>query len=308
MSANKYFRQVVLVLFFVFLFAVNPGFAGEVRFVQITDVHLSEKGINRSGRMLAQSSALLKDAVRQVNGIENLDFVIFTGDLIDTPDRGLVKKFGSAANGLDTQWYWTTGNHDVGLLFGKNDFVKAMNEVNSFKSEKPYYTFVKDDFVFICMDGTIDKLPTAHAEFLPEELKWLDAQLEKHKDKYAVIFQHFPLLEPFKSLDHYIINANQYYEVLDKHDNVIAVMTGHYHAAEINRRKNVLHVSSPSLVQYPNAFRLITISTTAEGVKFDFEYMPTGLKEVRKESYEQTKSSKLNEGSSGDRKTTIILK
>ncbi len=306
MSVKKYFRRFLLG-FILFLY-VSPAYAGEVKFVQLTDVHYTDKNSSYAGRMLEQSGELLKDAVKKVNTITNLDFVVLTGDLINTPDKELVKNFGEMANKLDTEWYWTIGNHDVGLLFGKDDFVSAMNEVATHKVEKSYYSFVKDDFVFICMGGAIDRLPTAHAEFLPEELEWLDAQLEKYKDKYAVIFQHFPLLEPFQSKTHYIINAKQYYEVIDRHDNVIAVVTGHYHAAEINRRNNVLHVSSPALVQYPNAFRLITISTVDEGVRFDFEFITSGLEDVRKQSEELTRSSRMNEGSSADRDTTIILK
>ncbi len=276
MSIKREFKSVLLAAIAVCLLAGEHAFAGEVKFVHFTDVHITDRSKNRGRRMLEQSGELLKNAVRRVNAVEDLDFVIFTGDMIDIPDKNLLKKFTTAANELNAPWYWTTGNHDVGPGLNKRDFVAEMNRFNGSSRTKPYYSFIIDDFIFICMDGTIDNIPTAHARFSPKELEWLDGQLEKNSDKYALIFQHFPVVEPFKSNDHYILNAKEYLEVLDGHNNVIAVLSGHYHIAEINRRNGVMHVSSPALVQRPNAVRLITVSTRDGGASFDSEFIITG--------------------------------
>ena len=43
-------------------------------------------------------------------------------------------------------------------------------------------------------------------------------------------------------------------EILNKYKNPIAVFQGHYHGAKITQRDNILYVSCPALVSYPNAF------------------------------------------------------
>ena len=297
MKINKILFVIIFILFLV------PGYslAEEVKFVQMSDVHMTTRPGNAGGRMLSQSVQLFEDAVKQINTLDKVNFVIFTGDMINTPDKKLLEKFKSVANKLEPNWYWTLGNHDVNAAFNKKKFIAEMHQTKS------YYSFSINDFVFICMDGTIDAIPSAHGEFLPAELEWLDKELEKNKNKYAVIFQHYPVVEPFHSSSHYVINAKQYLDVIDRHKNVVAVVSGHYHAARINKRNNVLHVSSPSLVQYPNAFRVIKMTTTKEGVKFDFEFKPTKLENIREQSRLQTRSAKLHEGSKADRNTTLIL-
>lgn len=307
MRQNKGFAAIWAILVFCLLFVAEIVNAGEVKFVHLTDIHLTHKKKNASGRMLGDSNSLFGAAISQINDMENIDFVIFTGDILNDPDKELFPVFKDTVKNLKPIWHWAIGNHDVGRSFNKNDYTIFMNEINHIKREKPYTSYVINDFLFICMDGAIQEEPTPLAKFSSEELAWLDLQLEKNKDKYAVIFQHFPVVEPFKSNDHYIINAKEYLEVLDRHENVTAVITGHYHAARINQRNNVLHISSPALVQYPNAFRVIKMSTVEDGVKFDFEYFPTKLEDVRKTSYTATRSSKFNEGNEKDRNTTIIL-
>ncbi|OGI02441.1 MAG: hypothetical protein A2Y25_01270 [Candidatus Melainabacteria bacterium GWF2_37_15] len=293
--------RYLLIIIFTLFFLPGYSLAEEVKFVQLSDVHLTTKPGNAGGRMLTQSAQLLDDAVKQINTLEKVNFVVFTGDMINTPDKKLLEKFKSVANKLEPNWFWTLGNHDVNAAFNKKKFIAEMHQTKS------YYSFLTNNFVFICMDGTIDTIPTAHGEFLPDELQWLDKELGKNKDKYAVIFQHYPVVEPFHSSSHYVINAKQYLDVIDRHKNVVAVMSGHYHAARINKRNNVLHVSTPSLVQYPNAFRVITIAETPQGLKFNFEFTPTKLENIRNQSRLQTRSAKLHEGSKSDRNTTIIL-
>lgn len=248
--------KFIFIIFFILFFIPGYTLAGEVKFVQLTDVHVDTISKNKGKRMLEHSQYLLNDAVNQVNATKGIDFVIFTGDSINTPNPKFRQKFNEIVSRLNIPWYLTTGNHETNFLM----------------QGKTYYSFIIDNFVFICMDGTIGTHKSANGKFSPKELKWLDQQLTIHKDKYAIIFQHFPLIEPFKSKDHSVINADEYLRVLDRHRNVAAVITGHYHYSKITKRNGVQHISSPALVQAPHNFRIITIYSTPEGVKFNFEY------------------------------------
>jgi len=163
------FKNIFIALIIIFIVIKNYALAGEVKFVQLTDVHLTDKKGNKSGRMLEQSEKLLTKAVKQINAIENIDFVVFTGDSINNPDKNLPEKFGVIANKLNAPWHWTTGNHDVGPGLNRKNFLFSMNQINHAEQTKTYYSYVIDDFIFICMDGTIEFIPTANARFSSEE-------------------------------------------------------------------------------------------------------------------------------------------
>lgn len=302
-------RKILFGLILSFILVIGSVHAQQLKFIQLTDVHISaETSSTTNGRMLKDAKLLLKDAVEQINRMDDIDFVVFTGDMIDLPQEKLLEDFGSITKGLKPEWYWTTGNHDIGMDLNKKDFVKQINKINHNKRHKPYYSVENGDFVLIFMDGTIEKFPTAHAKFPKEELDWLDRELTKYKDKYALIFEHFPVVEPFESSDHYIINADEYLEVLDRHKNVAAFITGHYHAAKIKKRNDVLHISSPALVQYPNAFRIITMESKDNGnLEISFDFKQTGLDEIREKSRYSTKSYLLNLGRKFDRDVIMVL-
>ena len=83
---------------------------------------------------------------------------------------------------------------------------------------------------------------------------------------------------------------------------------GHYHAAKITQRENILYVNSPALISYPNAFRLIEISTRRNQVIFDFHYKETGLKNVQKLAKLLVFGTTIYTGEEKDRTATYIIK
>ena len=57
--------------------------ATSLKFAQVSDVHFLENGSNTTFKMIGESPRLLDDAIEQINEQNDLDFVMFTGDLID---------------------------------------------------------------------------------------------------------------------------------------------------------------------------------------------------------------------------------
>jgi len=313
----KNFIKIAVVLIFcacffsVIILTKAQSAENSVRFAQISDIHLHDSAANRGNRMLAHSAELFKDAVEQINEQGNVDFVVFTGDMIDVPSVKLLKQFISIADNLKPQWFWTTGNHDIGGVVRPAGVLKLLNERKPSSASngitKTYYSFKVKNFVFLCMDGVMTNKITANGLFSAEQLRWLEAQLKANKDSYVVIFQHYPLVEPFQSKTHYVMNAQQYLNILDKHNNVVAVISGHYHAAKIKMRNNVAHISSPSLIQYPNAFRIFTLKAANDEVTLKYEFFPTRLTEIREKSAISIHSPRLHVGSESDRNGTITL-
>ena len=313
---NNYFGKILfcLILAVVIYFGVNTlSFAQTLKFAQISDVHLSNKNVDTSYKVLASSPELFEDAIEQINETPDIDFVIETGDLVDKPRKELVEKACKYLNRLNAPWYFAFGNHDaaVGTSFSKDDYFEYIKEQNkNITSSKRYYSFIpKNGYRAIVLDSTIDTRITANGELPEEQLLWLDTELSKAKiqQQIPLIFMHNPLQEPFPSFHHRLLNAKELQVVLDKYDMPIAIFTGHYHATKIYKDGNVLHVSTPSLVTYPNAFRIITINNLKDKVIFTFDFRETRLKEIQKKAKLMTFSASTLKGEDSDQNTVVIM-
>ena len=285
-----------------------------LHFVQITDTHLQRSIAKDGERLLGSSEKLLTDAVNEINEIKNLDFVLSTGDQVDVPDEKLVDKYIEITMASEYPWYVLLGNHDVSINggLGKKGYIKKFTKLEnpiSFTDNMTYYSFSPNEkFKIICLDGTTDKVVTALGQIDDEQLNWLKGELEANKDKYIIVALHFPIIEPFKSKDHYILEPDRtkLLNIIESYKNVIGVFSGHYHAAKLFKIKNKIHNSCPAVIQYPNAFREITI--TQEDPKYlsvNFKWHPVDGQELRDKSKNNSKSWSLTQGSKEDREQTI---
>lgn len=307
----KNFLPLLVLLLFIFLGVRTVTYAQTLRFVQLSDTHITNIRGDTSYKMLSNSYDLLSDAVKQINSEKGLDFAIVTGDAVDLPTEDSLVDFIRMMNKLNVPWYTAMGNHDVSILgkLSKHRYVTLMNSYNkNFDSEKGYYSFVpKKGFKVIVMDSVIDNKITSNGYISEEQLLWLDKELKSSQTSTVLIFMHHPLLEPYSSSSHRIKNANELYALLDKYKQPIGLFTGHYHAAKITKEGNIVHVSSPSLVTYPNAFRLISVTNYRDKVIFDFYFKETGLKEVQKKARLKTLSASSYEGADKDRSTSVTI-
>lgn len=140
-------------------------------------------------------------------------------------------------------------------------------------------------------------------------MNFLDNEISANQDKIIIIFQHHPVIEPIKSEHHRMINPESYLEVLQKYEKVpIAIFAGHYHAARIIRKGNVIHVASPSLVTYPNAFRVVNITNYNDRVIFQFRMFETNLKEIQEISKQGLIASVAFQGKASDRNNEIMIR
>lgn len=291
----------------------------DLKIVQISDVHYSGRGTNNGPRMFKNSAELLEDAVCQINEMKDVDVVVFSGDSIDSPSQKDLVSFARIANKLKYPWYNTLGNHEVGIAGGlsKEKYFRILESINlNYNSLslqniafKPYYLIMpKKDYEVIFLDGVIDNRISSNGEFSEQQLVWLDEKLTHYCNKKIIIVQHFPVVEPFKSKTHRVLNAQQYLDILDKHNNVVAVLSGHYHCSKVVNRNNVLHITTPSLVQYPNAFRVITISEEPNSTKVQIQTVETRLKDVQAQSKKASgKSATIVDGSKKTQNVVFCL-
>ncbi|MBI3591738.1 MAG: metallophosphoesterase [Candidatus Melainabacteria bacterium] len=288
-----------------------------LHFVQISDTHLQHSYAKDAERLLGSSEKLLTDAVAEINEIKDLDFVLSTGDQVDVPEEKLVDKYIEITMSLKYPFYILLGNHDVSVNggLGKKGFIKKfykLDDATSFTNKMTYYSFSPNEkFTVICLDGTTDKLITAHGQIDDKQLEWLKGELEANKDKYVIIALHFPLIEPYKSDTHFVLEPDRtkVLDLINSYKNVIGVFTGHYHAARLFKIKNKIHNSCPAVVQYPNAFREITITQDdPKNISVNFKWHSVDGQELRDISMNSSKSWTLTQGVSEDREQTIKLR
>lgn len=247
-------KWVINIISILLLLNLNCSitFAHMIKFIQVTDIHLTQ-----------ENKKYLDEFVAEINEkYPDLDFVVFTGDNIDKANVNDLETFLNSIKKIKTKKYVLIGNHDVFKNQGldKKLYMKLVRkELGRYHSDKPNYVFKIKDVIFIAMDGTKEIIPGQGGYYKDYELQWLDKQLDKYKNKKVVILQHFPLLET-NSRVHKLYKRENYMEVLNKHNNVIAIISGHYHENREEFQNNVYNIITKKFLNN-NYYKIIEIDS-----------------------------------------------
>lgn len=256
-------KQFIRLLFLTYILVMTQGvYAKEIKFVQITDSHFSSAVGEKAEVSPSSPQGIFEKAIDDVNTVPNLDFVVFTGDNIDQSNETDLKEFLLIANRLKVPYYVVIGNHEVfkSQNFTKNDYMKTVSKYSkNCRQTKPNYVFEKGGLVFIVVDGAKEIIPGPAGYYKKDTLKWLDKQLTKYKYSKVVIFQHFPIVEPYYHRSHTTYNKQDYEAVLKNHKNVIGIFSGHYHSNAEQMVNGVYHVSTPALIAKPHEYKIVEI-------------------------------------------------
>lgn len=258
----KRFFKTICAFSAIFILIASSCNAKEIKFVQITDSHFAAIKSDYSQEEVEYSQTTLGKTVRDINSLKNVDFVMFTGDNIDKSNEDDLKGFLKVANKLKFPYYMVIGNHEVfkSQKFDKKEYLKVASKYSRcFKEKKPNYVFTKKGVVFIVVDGTKEVIPGPAGYYRKDTLIWLDKQLTKYKNEQVVIFQHFPIEPPCYNRTHATYNVEAYKDVLKKHKNVIAIISGHYHVNGEKTVDGVYHISTPALVCDPHDYKIIEL-------------------------------------------------
>lgn len=256
----------VLLTFLLFLITMigfsEKTFAENIKFVQIADAHVAANS--------EFSLKVLKSAVKDINAQEGVSFVVFTGDNINSPTEENLRAFLKVAKTLKVPYYLAIGDNDVYKANGlsKVRYFEVLRNYNWFTLQTgPNYKFRKKGFVFLIVDGAKEIIPGSVGYYREKTLSWVDEQLTKNEKKDVVIFQHFPVEYPegvSETSSHKTYKVETYREMLDKHHNVLAIISGHHHINSENMKNGVYHISSPSMIAMPQSYKIIDIVTTKE--------------------------------------------
>lgn len=283
-----------------------------LRVAQVSDAHFSSFEENTSYKFLKKSPELLDDVIFQINTSGPYDFVMFTGDLVNKPKVSELEKFISHANNLVYPWYAIDGNHDISIdgPLTKRKFLETLAANNdNMQQENIYYAFTpKKGFRVICLDSIIDYKLTSNGEISNEEFIWLTQELEKHAKDTVIVCSHVPIIEPFSSPNHKMQNEYEVRKLLKTHKNPLIVLQGHYHTTKIIQDDNMLVVACPSLVTYPNSFRVININSNKQRTLVDVYLKETNLKDIQSRSKLRLMGTERLYGEESDRNASFELK
>lgn len=250
-------KKILAIFTFILILLSQRVLASEIKFVQVTDSHYS-KGNEYSGKVL-------KAAVKDINSLNGVSFVVFTGDNINKANEADLVEFTKIVNKLNVPYYIVIGNHDVFKSNGlsKERYLEVVKENNIlFKQKTPDYYFRKGEFGFLIADGAKEIIPGANGYFKQSTLDYVDKKLAKHKNQKFIIFQHFPLIQPYDSKTHSTYKAEEYLARLNKHSNVVAVVSGHFHVNNEKMQDGIYHINTPSLLKLPHQYKIIDINIT----------------------------------------------
>lgn len=253
-------KKILLTFLFLILFqAASFAFVGNIRFIQVTDVHYS--------RGSEHSNALLNATVKDINAQKNISFVVFTGDNIDVANCEDLVGFMKIVRKLKVPYYIVLGNHDVfkSRQLSKEKYAEIVREYKPLWFHKKWnYTFHKKGYTFIVVDGAKEIIPGPGGYFRDDTLKWLDKQLTKNKRHPVIILQHYPVIDApefgaTRLKTHRVYQPEKYMAVLNKHDNVLAILTGHYHVNSEVMRDGIYHITTPTLQSDLRSYKIIDI-------------------------------------------------
>ena len=207
---------------------------------QISDPHVTVDGT--SVRQLVDTPQRLRDAFDTLAALPQVpDVILFTGDLVND---GTVEEYDLLAEILEhapAPILPVPGNHD-----NRSHFHQLFAGLGVFNPNGPCH-FVVDaqDLQLIGLDTT---KPGFHdGEVSEQAADWLDETLTT-SDRPAIIFMHHvPYPTGAWWFDYGGVDgADRFRDVLDRHDHVLRVVSGHVHRATQTNWGNTILSSAPS--------------------------------------------------------------
>jgi Icc protein len=164
------------------------------RVVQLTDSHVVRAG---QTYFSVDTAAYLAEAIQGVNALRPLpEYVVVTGDLVNTGNAAEYKHFVSIMTALRVPYFATAGNHDERAAFRAGLPPAAYGGASGARVD-----FVVDDYPvrLIALEANTVR-PWVGAVIDREQLDWLETTLATGRERPTLLAVHQP---PFRTGLHY---------------------------------------------------------------------------------------------------------
>ena len=199
-----------------------------VRIAQISDLHIKPPGALAYGRV--DTGKALERCVAALNEFRPApDFVVISGDLVDTPTVEEYQYLERLLAPLKLPFAGIPGNHDSRELMRA-----ALPSASYVFASGPLDQKIEAGALdLLLLDSSVHGKP--HGELKASTLRWLDGALASSPDRPALLFLHHP---PFKAgiwhMDRQnLLNACELEPIVRRHPRVQLIATGHMHRAAL---------------------------------------------------------------------------
>ncbi len=260
-----------------------------LRVVQLSDCHLFA---DPQGKLLGLNTQFSLDKVLDLIRKEqpNPDLILATGDLSQDASYESYERLDRALSGFDVPVYWLEGNHDKPA--------PMLQALEAHREKMSPCVLNVGNWTIVMLDSTIPgEVP---GDLFDEDLKFLDTALrDATGDHLMVCLHHHPVPMECTWLDTQVVgSADKFFEVIDRHERMRAIIWGHVHQEYDDQRNDVRMMAVPStcvqfkpksedfavddanpgyrwLDLYPDG-RIDTAVSRVEGITFEVDFTVKG--------------------------------
>jgi 3',5'-cyclic-AMP phosphodiesterase len=217
----------------IVLSKLNPDY---IELIQLTDTHIfSDPDATFDG---VDTAKTLQQVIAHIHKKGRLaDAILATGDLVHDPEPSAYQRLVNILKTIQCPVFCIPGNHDDPVLMQQ-----ILNQDNICTPKSIHF----ENWVVLMLDSF---LPNTHAGCLKDaELKYLDEQLNTHKNKFVLICLHHPPVSVNSPwMDRMgLQNPGELFAVIDRYPQVRAMLWGHIHQEFNSIRKDVKLMATPS--------------------------------------------------------------
>ena len=257
----------------------EAGRKTNIKLAHITDTHVTFTGKNGTA-LKEESFNIFRDIIDQINEMGDIDFILFGGDNINNTDPG-TKGFDEFMNimlGVSVPYFAQFGNRESspippGVALSKEQYAEKMKGHGLDTGCYSWSVSPVPGLRILGLDTSI--IDHDNGEIPQTEIKWIKEEVAKYSNDMIITLSHHLLLPTWGNRDipkwkkkYLLKNYQEVNAILEGAPQIKACLTGHHHISRIQTVNGLHFIASPATVQYPHAFRTITINDNEARLEF----------------------------------------
>lgn len=250
-----------------------------IKFAHVTDTHVTFTGKNGTS-LFEESFNIFRDIIDQINERDDIDFILFGGDNINNTDPGTkgFDEFMNIVSSVKVPYFVQFGNRESspippGVALSKEKYSTKMQGYGLDIGQYWWSISPMPGLRVLGLDTSI--IDHDNGEIPQAELEWVKEEITKYPHDIIVTLSHHLFLPTWENRDipkwkkkYLLKNYQEVNTVLESVPQIKMCLTGHHHVSKIQTVNGLHYIASPATVQYPHAFRTVTIDSNEASLQF----------------------------------------